>query len=69
MVGGQVEEGSRIRHDLEGIIVESRGGFLYHPRRRDSKSVCATLLEKAKLAREICDGKNEIPHKFLGRKI
>jgi len=28
-----------------------------------------TLLEKAKLAREISDGKNEIPHKFLGRKI
>jgi len=27
------------------------------------------LLEKAKLAREISDGKNEIPHKFLGRKI
>jgi len=26
-------------------------------------------LEKAKLAREISDGKNEIPHKFLGRKI
>lgn len=25
--------------------------------------------EKAKLAREISDGKNEIPHKFLGRKI
>jgi len=23
-----------------------------------------TLLEKAKLAREITDGKNEIPHKF-----
>jgi len=28
-----------------------------------------TLLEKAKLAREISDGKNKIPHKFLGRKI
>ena len=28
-----------------------------------------TLLEKAKLAREISDEKNEIPHKFLGRKI
>jgi len=28
-----------------------------------------SLLEKAKLAREISDGKNEIPHKFLGRKI
>ena len=28
-----------------------------------------TLLKKAKLAREISDGKNEIPHKFLGRKI
>ena len=28
-----------------------------------------TLLEKAKLAREISDGKNEISHKFLGRKI
>jgi len=28
-----------------------------------------TLLEKAKLSREISDGKNEIPHKFLGRKI
>jgi len=28
-----------------------------------------TLLEKAKLVREISDGKNEIPHKFLGRKI
>jgi len=27
------------------------------------------LLEKAKLAREISDGKNEISHKFLGRKI
>jgi len=30
---------------------------------------CTTLLEKTKLAREISDGKNEIPHKFLGRKI
>jgi len=28
-----------------------------------------TLLEKAKLAREISDGKNEIPHKFFSRKI
>ena len=28
-----------------------------------------TLLEKAKLARESSDGKNKIPHKFLGRKI
>jgi len=28
-----------------------------------------TLLKKAKLAREISDGKNEIPHKFLSRKI
>jgi len=28
-----------------------------------------TLLEKAKLAREISDGKNEIPHKFFGHKI
>jgi len=28
-----------------------------------------SLLEKAKLAREISDGKNEIPHKFLGCKI
>ena len=28
-----------------------------------------SLLEKAKLVREISDGKNEIPHKFLGRKI
>jgi len=28
-----------------------------------------SLLEKAKLARKISDGKNEIPHKFLGRKI
>jgi len=28
-----------------------------------------SLLEKAKLEREISDGKNEIPHKFLGRKI
>ena len=27
------------------------------------------LLEKAKLAREISDGKNKIPHKFLSRKI
>jgi len=27
------------------------------------------LLEKTKLARKISDGKNEIPHKFLGRKI
>ena len=27
------------------------------------------LLEKAKLAKEISDGKNKIPHKFLGRKI
>jgi len=31
--------------------------------------IITTLLEKAKLAREISDGKNEIPHKFLGRKI
>jgi len=28
-----------------------------------------TLLEKAKLAREINNGKNEIPHEFLGRKF
>jgi len=27
------------------------------------------LLEKAKLMRKISDGKNEIPHKFLSRKI
>jgi len=27
------------------------------------------LLEKAKLAREISDGKNEIPYKFLGRRF
>jgi len=27
------------------------------------------LLEKTKLAREISDGKNEIPRKFLSRKI
>jgi len=27
------------------------------------------LLEKTKLVREISDRKNEIPHKFLGRKI
>jgi len=32
----------------------------------DSES---SLLEKAKLAREISGGKNEIPHKFFGRKI
>jgi len=28
-----------------------------------------TLLEKAKLGRKISDGKNEISHKFFGRKI
>jgi len=28
-----------------------------------------TLLEKTKLARESSDGKNEISHKFFGRKI
>jgi len=28
-----------------------------------------TLLEKAKLAREISDGKKEIPHKFIDRKL
>jgi len=28
-----------------------------------------TLLGKAKLEREISDGKNKIPHIFLGRKI
>jgi len=28
-----------------------------------------TLLGKAKLEREISDGKNKIPHNFLGRKI
>jgi len=28
-----------------------------------------SLLGKAKLEREISDGKNKIPHKFLGRKI
>jgi len=33
------------------------------------KKAHITLLEKAKLTREINDGKNEIPHKFLGRKI
>jgi len=31
--------------------------------------VVLSLLEKEKLAREISYGKNEIPHKFLGRKI
>ncbi|KEH25827.1 hypothetical protein MTR_6g034915 [Medicago truncatula] len=35
----------------------------------DSNRVGFALLEKAKLVREISDGKNEIPHKFLGRKI
>jgi len=29
----------------------------------------STLLEKTKLARKFSDGKNEIPLKFLGRKI
>jgi len=33
------------------------------------KGIGSSLLEKAKLAREITDGKNEISHKFLGRKI
>ena len=33
------------------------------------KKVFKTLLEKTKLVREISDGKNEIPHKFLSRKI
>jgi len=33
------------------------------------KQMGRSLLEKAKLAREISDGKNEIPHKFLSRKI
>jgi len=28
-----------------------------------------SLLEKEKFEREISDGKIEIPHKFLGRKI
>jgi len=28
-----------------------------------------TLLEKAKLRREISDEKNKIPHKFFGHKI
>jgi len=28
-----------------------------------------SLLEKAKLGREISDGKNKIPHKFHSRKI
>jgi len=28
-----------------------------------------SLLGKAKLESEISDGKNKIPHKFLGRKI
>ena len=32
-------------------------------------TIHTTLLEKAKLAREISDRKSEIPHKFLGRKI
>jgi len=33
-------------------------------------SICyLNFLEKTKLAGEISDGKNEIPHKFLGRKI
>jgi len=34
-----------------------------------SHSLVKTLLEKAKLAREISYGKNEILHKFLCRKI
>jgi len=33
------------------------------------KKSVETLLGKAKLGREICDGKHKIPHKFLGRKI
>jgi len=33
------------------------------------KTHLGSLLEKAKLAREISDGKNEIPHKFFSRKI
>jgi len=36
------------------------------------KSTCLyklSLLEKEKLVRKISDGKNEIPHKFLDRKI
>jgi len=35
----------------------------------DSSQFLPPLLEKAKLVREISDGKNEIPHKFLGCKI
>jgi len=42
--------------------------FLHHQIRRRF-STQNSLLKKAKLAREISDGKNKIPHKFLSRKI
>jgi len=36
---------------------------------KDAFNMFRHLLEKEKLVREINDGKNKIPHKFLGRKI
>jgi len=42
--------------------------YPYYVKKKKKKNY-APLLKKAKLAREISDGKNEIPHKFLSRKI
>jgi len=33
------------------------------------KTIIMLNLQKAKLRREISDGKNKIPHKFFGQKI
>jgi len=52
-----------IKHVLEVSLLN----FIFFVIRKTKQKT--TLLEKAKLAREISDGKNEIPHKFLGRKI
>jgi len=36
---------------------------------RDERELILSLLEKEKFERKISDGKIEIPHKLLGRKI
>jgi len=44
-------------------------GILRNGKEVAVKQLKAALLGKAKLEKEISDGKNKIPHKFFGRKI
>jgi len=58
---------------LDGGVVACVAGCSFSRSGPSDSFLCCrfliALLEKAKLAREISDGKNEIPHKFLGQKI